>query len=55
MPTPPIGLETLVGADDIRYDLLMASSFLATLPALIAFPILGRRVIAGASMAGVQR
>lgn len=55
MLTLPIGLKTLVGADDIQYDLLMASSFLATLPALIVFLILRRQVIAGVSMAGVQR
>ncbi len=53
--TLPIGLKTLVGASDIQYDLMMAGSFLATLPALIIFLLLRRQVIAGISMAGVRR
>lgn len=55
MLTMPIGLKTLVGADDIQYDLLMASSFIASLPALIVFLILRRQVISGISMAGVRK
>lgn len=55
MLTMPIGLKTLVGADDIQYDLLMASSFLASLPALLVFLVLRRQVISGISMAGVRR
>lgn len=55
MQTLPIGLKTLVGADDIQYDLMMAASFMASLPALIVFLILRRQVIAGVSMAGVRR
>jgi len=53
--TIPIGLKTLVAASDIQYDLMMAGSFMATLPALIVFLIFRRHVIAGISMAGVQR
>lgn len=53
--TLPIGLKTLVGAGDIQYDLMMAGSFLATLPALIIFLLLRRHIIAGISMAGVRR
>ncbi|MEP7456204.1 carbohydrate ABC transporter permease [Phyllobacterium sp. SB3] len=53
--TMPIGLKTLVAASDIQYDLMMAGSFMATLPALIIFLVLRRHVISGISMAGVQR
>ncbi len=53
--TIPIGLKTLVGAGDIQYDLMMAGSFMATLPALIIFLLLRRHIIAGISMAGVRR
>ena len=53
--TLPIGLKTLVAASDIQYDLMMAGSFMATLPALIIFLLLRRHVIAGISMAGVRR
>lgn len=53
--TLPIGLKTLVGAGDIQYDLMMAGSFMATLPALILFLFLRRHIIAGISMAGVRR
>lgn len=53
--TLPIGLKTLVGAGDIQYDLMMAGSFLATVPALIIFLLLRRHIIAGISMAGVRR
>lgn len=53
--TLPIGLKTLVGAGDIQYDLMMAGSFMATLPALIIFLLLRRHIIAGISMAGVRR
>jgi len=48
-------LKTLVAASDIQYDLMMAGSFMATLPALIVFLIFRRHVITGISMAGVQR
>jgi multiple sugar transport system permease protein len=53
--TIAIGLKTLVAASDIQYDLMMAGSFMATLPALIIFLILRRHIIAGVSMAGVRR
>lgn len=55
MLTMPIGLKTLVGADDIQYDLLMAGSFLASVPALVVFLVLRRQVISGISMAGVRK
>jgi multiple sugar transport system permease protein len=53
--TVAIGLKTLVAASDIQYDLMMAGSFMATLPALIIFLVLRRHIIAGVSMAGVRR
>ena len=53
--TIPIGLKTLVGADDIQYDLMMAGSLLATLPALGVFLVLRRKVISGISMAGLRK
>lgn len=53
--TMPIGLKTLMAASDIQYDLMMAGSFLASLPALIVFLVLRRHVISGISMAGVRR
>jgi ABC-type glycerol-3-phosphate transport system permease component len=53
--TMPIGLKTLTAAADIQYDLMMAGSFLATVPALIVFLVLRRQVISGISMAGVRR
>lgn len=53
--TLPIGMKTVAHADDIRYPTLMALSFLASLPALLVFLGLRRRVIAGISLAGVRR
>lgn len=53
--TMPIGLKTLMAASDIQYDLMMAGSLLASLPALIVFLVLRRQVISGISMAGVSR
>lgn len=55
MLTMPIGLKGLVGADDIQYDLMMAGSFLASVPAFVVFLILRRQIISGVSMAGVRR
>lgn len=55
MATMPIGLKTLVGAQDIQYDLMMAGSFMASLPALVIFLIVRRQIIAGVSMAGVRK
>lgn len=55
MLTLPIGMKTLVAADDIEYDTLMAGSFLASFPALVVFAILRRQIISGISMIGVNR
>jgi len=55
MLTLPIGMKTLVSAHDIQYDLLMAGSFLASLPALGVFVVLRRQIISGISMVGVGK
>lgn len=55
MQTISLGLKTLVGAQDIQYDLLMAGSFLSTVPALVIFLVLRRQIISGISMAGVKK
>lgn len=50
--TLPIGLSALQGAHDIKYGLLLAGAFLASLPVLIIFLILRRRVIRGMALTG---
>lgn len=55
MRTISLGLKSLVGAQDIQYDLLMAGSLLSTLPALLTFLVLRRQIISGISMAGVKK
>lgn len=50
--TLPIGLKALQGAHDIKYGLLLAGAFLASLPVLIVFLILRRRVIRGMTLTG---
>lgn len=55
MLTLPIGIKTLVGADDIQYDILMAGSFLASFPALAVFALMRRQIISGISMVGVSK
>jgi len=53
--TLPIGLKTLVAADNVQYDILMAGSFLASAPALGVFLLLRRQIISGISMVGVGK
>lgn len=50
--TLPIGLNALQGAHDIKYGLLLAGAFLASLPALIVFLALRRNVIRGMTLTG---
>lgn len=50
--TLPIGLNMLQGAHDIKYGLLLAGAFLASLPVLIIFLILRRNLIRGMSLTG---
>ncbi len=50
--TLPIGLKALQGAHDIQYGLLLAGAFLASLPVLVVFLILRKRVIRGMTLQG---
>ncbi len=50
--TLPIGLKLIRGIYDIDYGLFMAGSFLASLPALLIFLVLQRRIIKGLAMTG---
>lgn len=50
--TLPIGLKALQGAHDIQYGLLLAGAFLASLPVLLVFLLLRRRVIRGMTLTG---
>lgn len=52
MLTLPIGLKTIMGAQNIEYGLLFGASFLAMLPSLVVFLILRRQIIQGISIAG---
>lgn len=55
MFTIPIGLKAIQGAYDIDYGLLMMAAFLATLPVLIIFLILRKRIMEGMSWSGAIR
>lgn len=50
--TLPIGLRALQGAHDIKYGLLLAGAFLASLPVLITFLLLRRNIIRGMALTG---
>jgi ABC-type glycerol-3-phosphate transport system permease component len=50
--TLPIGLQSLQGAYDIKYGLLLAGAFLASLPILIVFLLLRRSIIRGMTLTG---
>lgn len=50
--TLPLGLKALQGAHDIKYGLLLAGAFLASLPVLIVFLALRRRIIRGMTLTG---
>jgi ABC-type glycerol-3-phosphate transport system permease component len=50
--TLPIGLAALQGAYDIKYGLLLAGAFLASLPILIVFLLLRRNIIRGMTLTG---
>lgn len=54
MFTIPIGLKALQGAYDIQYGLLMAAAALASLPVLIIYLVLQRRIITGITMASAE-
>lgn len=50
--TLPIGLQALQGAYDIKYGLLLAGAFLASLPVLIVFLLLRQSIIRGMTLTG---
>lgn len=54
MFTVPIGLKALQGAYDIQYGLLMAGAALASLPVLILYLFLQRRIINGITMSSTE-
>ncbi len=54
MFTIPIGLKALQGAYDIQYGLLMAAAAFTSLPVLIIYLILQRRIITGITMASTE-
>lgn len=54
MFTVPIGLKALQGAYDIQYGLLMAAAAFASLPVLIIYLFLQRRIITGITMASTE-
>lgn len=52
MLTLPIGVKTIMGAQNIEYGILFGASFLALLPALLMFTLLRKRIIGGISISG---
>lgn len=52
--TLPAGLATLQGANQVRYDLLMAGAVIASVPVMILFAFLQRFVIEGVSRSGLK-
>lgn len=54
MFTVPIGLKALQGAYDIQYGLLMAAAAFASLPVLLIYLVLQRRIITGITMASTE-
>ncbi|HDI11308.1 MAG TPA: carbohydrate ABC transporter permease [Candidatus Acetothermia bacterium] len=52
MATLPIGLQLLQGAHEIDYGLIMAGTFMASLPSLAVFLLLRRQIIRGFTLAG---
>lgn len=54
MFTIPIGLKALQGAYDIQYGLLMAAAAITSLPVLVIYLFLQRRIITGITMASTE-
>lgn len=52
--TLPVGLANFQGANNIRYDLLMAGAVVASLPVLLLYVIAQRWVIEGVSRSGLK-
>lgn len=54
MYTLPVGLSTLRGEYRVEYGMIMAGSFLSTLPILVVFIAMQRQFIAGLTSGGVK-
>ncbi len=52
--TLPVGLANFQGANNIRYDLLMAGAVVASLPVLLLYVVAQRWVIEGVSRSGLK-
>ncbi|WP_407320677.1 carbohydrate ABC transporter permease [Isoptericola halotolerans] len=52
--TLPAGLATLQGANQVRYDLLMAGAVIASVPVMVLFSFLQRFIIEGVSRSGLK-
>lgn len=52
MLTLPIGLKTILGAQNIEYGMVFGSSLLALIPSLIVFALLRKHIIKGISLSG---
>ena len=52
--TVPLGLQALFGAEGRQYDLVMAGSILATVPALVVFFVLRRQLVSGLTAGAVK-
>ncbi|URN14222.1 carbohydrate ABC transporter permease [Streptomyces radiopugnans] len=52
--TLPAGLANFQGANNIRYDLLMAGAVIASVPVLLLYVVAQRWVIEGVSRSGLK-
>ena len=52
--TVPLGLQALFGAEGRQYDLVMAGSILATVPALVVFFVLRKQLVSGLTAGAVK-
>ncbi|MBE1878397.1 carbohydrate ABC transporter permease [Myceligenerans pegani] len=52
--TLPAGLATLQGANQVRYDVLMAGAVIASVPVMLLFSFLQRFIIEGVSRSGLK-
>lgn len=52
--TVPLGLQALFGAEGRQYDLVMAGSILAAVPALIVFFVLRKQLVSGLTSGAVK-
>ncbi|WP_298456811.1 carbohydrate ABC transporter permease [uncultured Cellulomonas sp.] len=52
--TVPLGLQALFGAEGRQYDLVMAGSILAAVPALVIFVLLRKQLVSGLTAGAVK-